>query len=455
MKTAIYLLSNDLRLDDNAILHAALDCDSLLIVYCLDPAWLSVNRYGLSSLGHKRFQFLKASLLNLADRYESLGQRVHIHLGETVESVRQLVTAVKADAVLTARPSGWYERNALYEIAQRFQHLSVQYFDHHTLFSHTDGDWLHDELPRQYTPFRKLAETKTVSAPLDAPTRLPPPPQCDTSPFEAISPNRIEQFESAVLRHAKRSNSQGQSELQGGEDQAIRHLREYFASDAPASYKLTRNALDGWTNSSKWSCWLAHGCVSPRRIWQAIEHYEKDKVANESTHWLKVELLWREYFQWLARQLGTQLFSFKGLRSQAPLSSFYAERFKRWCEGNTPYPLVNACMLELLSTGYMSNRGRQIVASCLVNEYQIDWRYGAAWFEHHLIDYDVGSNWGNWQYIAGVGVDPRGGRHFDIAKQQNRYDPEQAYIKRWLGQDYLQNTPKHSDSVDAADWPIS
>ena len=111
-------------------------------------------------------------------------------------------------------------------------------------------------------------------------------------------------------------------------------------------------------------------------------------------------------------------------------------------------------MLELKATGYMSNRGRQIVASCLVNEYQIDWRYGAAWFEHHLIDYDVASNWGNWQYIAGVGVDPRGGRHFDIGKQSKQYDPEEQYVRYWLGDAFVENTPAMGDSVDAADWPI-
>lgn len=99
----------------------------------------------------------------------------------------------------------------------------------------------------------------------------------------------------------------------------------------------------------------------------------------------------------------------------------------------------------------MSNRGRQIVASCLVNELGIDWRYGAAYFQEMLIDYDTASNWGNWQYIAGVGVDPRGGRHFDIAKQTRIFDPDNAFINKWQGQ-YEQAA---LDSIDAADWPIA
>ena len=88
-------------------------------------------------------------------------------------------------------------------------------------------------------------------------------------------------------------------------------------------------------------------------------------------------------------------------------------------------------MRELDETGFMSNRGRQIVASCLVNELGCDWRAGAAWFESRLIDHDVGSNWGNWQYIAGVGADPRGGRHFNLDKQARTFDPDGRFVDRW------------------------
>ena len=107
-------------------------------------------------------------------------------------------------------------------------------------------------------------------------------------------------------------------------------------------------------------------------------------------------------------------------------------------------------MKQLNATGYMSNRGRQIVASCFVNELGLDWRYGAAYFEQQLLDYDVAANWGNWQYLAGVGADPRGQRHFDIDKQTRLYDPDHAFIKRWRGVVH----PTTIDSVDAADWPI-
>lgn len=98
----------------------------------------------------------------------------------------------------------------------------------------------------------------------------------------------------------------------------------------------------------------------------------------------------------------------------------------------------------------MSNRGRQIVASCLVNELSIDWRYGATYFEQHLIDYDVASNWGNWQYLAGVGADPQEHRHFNLQKQTEIYDPNHSFIRKWRGN----QTDGNLDAVDAADWPI-
>jgi deoxyribodipyrimidine photo-lyase len=99
----------------------------------------------------------------------------------------------------------------------------------------------------------------------------------------------------------------------------------------------------------------------------------------------------------------------------------------------------------------MSNRGRQIVASCFVHEMGLDWRYGAAYFQRQLIDYDVASNWGNWQYLAGVGADPRGHRHFDLNKQTEQFDPDGEFRRHWLGEDA---TAVELDHIDIVDWPI-
>eukprot|EP01033_Poteriospumella_lacustris_P006898 gene6898-4968_t len=122
-------------------------------------------------------------------------------------------------------------------------------------------------------------------------------------------------------------------------------------------------------------------------------------------------------------------------------SMFRKQLFRRWQRGQTGYPFVDASMRELLVTGYMSNRGRQNVASFLVNDLRVDWRWGASHFERHLVDYDVAANYGNWQYLAGVGSDPRTtsgaatrppvGRYFNVAKQAMLYDPDATFMRTW------------------------
>jgi len=276
----------------------------------------------------------------------------------------------------------------------------------------------------------------------------------DMTAVEPVAtPNRLSSPYTISVGHEHllaQANECEEKAFTGGESAALAHLSTYFSNAAPASYKETRNALDGWTSSCKFSPWLASGCLSVRKILQSLREYETQRGANDSTYWIYFELLWREYFQWYAKRHGAKLFRFTGLTKKPLHTSFYSERFKKWREGQTPWAIVNACMNELNNTGYLSNRGRQIVASCLVNELQLDWRCGASYFEQQLIDYDVASNWGNWQYIAGVGADPRGGRHFNLQKQTQIFDPEHQYIQRWADPD----PDCVIDSLDAVGWPV-
>jgi deoxyribodipyrimidine photo-lyase len=109
-----------------------------------------------------------------------------------------------------------------------------------------------------------------------------------------------------------------------------------------------------------------------------------------------------------------------------------SQKLQNWIEGKTGIEFVDANMIELKLTGFMSNRGRQNVASYLCNDLKLDWRLGAAYFEQQLIDYDVCSNWGNWAYLAAVGNDPRDNRYFNIEKQASTYDTKRKYRNLWL-----------------------
>jgi deoxyribodipyrimidine photo-lyase len=189
--------------------------------------------------------------------------------------------------------------------------------------------------------------------------------------------------------------------------------------------------LIGQDFSSKFSPWLALGCISARTIAADLAAYEQSYGANEGTYWLWFELLWRDYFRFLHFKYGGQLYRARGL-SNTPLAQSDPLQFERWCAGKTGTSLVDAGMSELVKTGYLSNRMRQIVASYLIYDLKGDWRFGAAWFESQLIDYDVYSNQGNWLYLAGRGTDPRGGRHCNIAKQAQEHDPRGDYQRLWL-----------------------
>lgn len=219
--------------------------------------------------------------------------------------------------------------------------------------------------------------------------------------------------------------------FKGGSNYANQHLDQYFERRLLDTYKQTRNQLEGIDFSSKFSPWLACGCISARTIAKKITAYEEVHGANEGTYWLWFEMLWRDYFEFLAFKYGVRLFHGKGLTQKLP-NAFDSVQFDLWRNGKTKSSFVNAGMAELAQTGFLSNRMRQIVASYWIYDMNGDWRAGAAWFESQLIDYDVYSNQGNWLYIAGKGTDPRGGRPFNVVKQEEVYDPIGNYRSRWL-----------------------
>ncbi len=354
-------------------------------------------------------------------------------------AISDLIGQYAVTVVYRSRHPGFYENHIWQTLQQTHPSLFFAETDTHTLFQQNKLPFRVSDLPATFTKFRTVVENLALDKPLPTPDTLP------------VNPAQKVAWQDAFIAISNKGRQYIQSnQMIGGENRALQHLNDYFQSDHPSRYKEQRNELDGWTNSTKFSLWLANGSLSVRQVCASLKTYEHDVVANDSTYWIFFELLWREYFQWYAHSHGKRLFHFHGIKRKKTLTCFYAERFQKWCNGNTPYPLVNACMHQLYTTGYMSNRGRQIVASCLVNELQLDWRFGAAYFEQQLIDYDVASNWGNWQYLAGVGADTRGKRHFDLLKQTRQFDPEGKFIQRWSG------LSDHStlDSVDAADWPI-
>ncbi|MCD9461034.1 DASH family cryptochrome [Marinibactrum halimedae] len=471
--TGIMWFTNDLRLHDNATLRAAgQQCDQLVCVYVVQSEPSHHQQLarqhqriecGLQGVGRNRLrqQFEQESLGSLSHGLRLLGQELLILQGAPLEIIAQCIQQYRATAVFSSVNAGWYENQTLYQLKQHYPQLALHRYHTHTLFEPAQVN-LERGFAQTFSKFRRQMEsvgTIDAKAPV---SKLPPSPIFDQSANKQ-GKNKGVNANYVYIKSKEDVNSPGlyssslvssEEKFTGGEYAALDHISAYFDTKKrlPSQYKLVRNALDGWEHSTKLSAWLANGCLSVREVVKILEEYEGICGANESTYWIYFELLWREYFQWYAHYYGLYLYRFSGIKKKKPLTSFYPQRFQQWCEGTTPFTLVNACMIQLKTTGYLSNRGRQIVASCFVNELNLDWRYGAAYFEKTLIDYDVAANWGNWQYLAGVGADPRGKRHFDLKKQTQQYDPDGIFQKKWATN--VTDNNLILDAVDAADWPL-
>ena len=425
----LYWFTDDLRIADNPALIAAASDTNLTCVYCMDDAYFRTDRFGNQPIGKHRWRFLCESLRHLDDELLALGQTVNILRGDPNAAVATLLKAGRFDRVIRAKQHTYRGPDPWDRLQTDFPDIRFDEFDVSTLFSCKDLNFEH-AFPNTFSQFKKAVGTLTYRNFLPSPDRLP------TSLIE-LENNQLE-------------ISGPPGKRTGGATAADLHITAYFGSKAASTYKDTRNNLSGKDSSTGFSPWLANGSLSPLQALKQLRHYEATYGANNSTGWILFELLWREFFRWYAEYHGDKLYAFEGVIDQRPLTAFYGERFTKWRTGQTPWRIVNACMNELNATGYLSNRGRQIAASCLVNELALDWRCGAQYFEEMLVDYDPCSNFGNWQYIAGVGADPQGGRHFNLEKQAEIWDNDHAYRDQWA-----KSTPPESiDSLDYYDWPI-
>lgn len=247
--------------------------------------------------------------------------------------------------------------------------------------------------------------------------------------------------------------------MRGGCLNALDRLRHLLLSSSLTNYHDTRNGLLGIDYSTKLSAYLALGCITSRQIHHALLSLENGTDSslssvkgygageNSGTKATRFELLWRDYMRLCTRKFGLNLFRLAGFRNEKNYKSKWQtlsrplpgsskiqiqDMAERFLNGTTGIGLIDAAMRELFHTGFTSNRTRQNVASFLAKHLKLDWRIGAEWYESMLVDYDVSSNWGNWQYVAGVGNDPRGeDRVFNPVKQSLDYDPCGEYIMTW------------------------
>jgi deoxyribodipyrimidine photo-lyase len=419
---------NDLRLNDHEPLYQALQTgDPVLPVYCFDPRQFAATAFGFPKTGAFRGHFLLESVADLRHSLRQLGSDLVLRRGLPEQIIPALAREYNVDAIhfQAEVTSEEVAVESAMEAALAGIHVKVRRSWGTTLYHPQDLPFGVAETPELFTQFRKALEsTSTVRRSFPTPKRLPVLPEMEAGELPQPADLGLQPpiwDERAVLR------------FQGGETAALARLNDYFwQRDCLKTYKETRNGLLGADYSSKFSPWLALGCLSPRWIDEQVKAYETQRIRNDSTYWLIFELLWRDFFRWIASKHGKRIFRPAGLQGIPIPWKEDPPRFRLWQEGKTGFPLVDANMRELAATGFMSNRGRQNVASFLTKNLGINWQLGAEWFESQLIDYDVCSNWGNWNYTAGVGNDARGFRYFNITKQSRDYDPKGDYLRHWL-----------------------
>jgi deoxyribodipyrimidine photo-lyase len=430
-RRVIVWFRQDLRLHDNEALHEAMKKgDEIVPIYVFDERqFFGKTKFGFQKTGKFRTKFILESIADLRQSFKDKGIDLIIKVGKPEEIVPKLAEDIGAAWVFCNKERTHDEIIVQDEVEKRLWTIGreLYYYRGKMLYYTQDLPFPVAHTPDVFTNFRKEVEKFVQIRDL-----IPTPKSFKywTFDYDKGELPTLKDLGHDDFKVDKRSVLN----FKGGETAALERLKNYlWDTDLVQRYKETRNGLIGGEYSSKFSPWLAQGCLSPKMIYHEMKRYESERKKNKSTYWMVFEILWRDFFRLMAKKYGNKIFQ-EGGTKQATRFDWNENKstFDLWANGKTGIPFIDANMKELNSTGFMSNRGRQNVASFLVKDLEINWQMGAEYFESLLIDYDPASNYGNWNYIAGVGSDPREDRYFNILSQAQRYDPLGEYVKLWL-----------------------
>jgi len=417
---------NDLRFSDHTgMAKACQNSKRLFGIYCFDPKFFINNKLGFPKMNVYRAAFILESIKELKAELLKRNISLIVKIGEPNKVISGFIKDYKINSIYYQNE--WTDEEISEEKAllnNISTDVEVQKYSDQFLYHPDDVD--QSFVSDVFTTFRKYCEKNLVVRDIVEPTY-------SFSKENLINENQnnLPTLEDLGLNDFE-MDSRTAFPFTGGCLSAKDRLNYYLWESKKVNfYKKTRNGLLGKDYSSKFSAWLANGSISSREIYWQIKNYEKDIMKNQSTYWMIFELIWRDFFKFISLKYGNKIFKIGGILDKDYTWSRDEDQFQNWIDGKTNEPFVNANMIELKSTGWMSNRGRQNVASFLSKELLIDWRWGASYFESMLIDYDVHSNYGNWMYVSGVGNDPRD-RKFNIKFQADRYDPNNKFQNLWL-----------------------
>jgi deoxyribodipyrimidine photo-lyase len=424
--TGLIWFRNNLRVTDNASLKRATENHTKVIaVFFFNPKLFATDEFGFQKTAKYRAKFLIETIIALKKNLSNLNISLLTYFESPEDRMHKICDAFSVETIYTQKE--WTrEEISTNNLLKSTLAKTVNFVEDYDQFLyHPKAVSVNfSNIPDVFTVFRKKME-KTVKI------------EAAFSISKLSIENRVENdTEIATLKELGfeefTTNIKTAFPFYGGEDAALERLRSYFFETKKVSfYKNTRNGLIGKDYSTKFSPWLANGSISAKTIYWKIKEYEAEFKANQSTYWVVFELIWRDYFKYISLKYNSKIFKIGGILNKKYYWNSDEKLIQQWIQGETKDDFVNANMIELKETGFMSNRGRQNVASYFAKELLLDWRIGAAYFESVLLDYDVHSNYGNWMYVAGVGNDPRD-RKFNTQIQADRYDQNHKYRKLWL-----------------------
>ncbi|AUC85191.1 DASH family cryptochrome [Polaribacter sp. ALD11] len=424
--TGLIWFRNNLRVHDNISINKAVkNHPKVIAIYFFDPKLFKIDAFGFKKTEKFRTQFLIETITDLKDNLSELNITLLTYYENPADKIHEICDEFSVSTIYTQKE--WTKEEVTTNKYLKDKLLDkVSFVESYDQFLYNPEKVSKDfsKIPNVFTVFRKKLE-KTVKIGKEVSisklsvknliinnTKIPTLKELGFIDFET------------PLKTA--------FPFSGGETAALERLNTYFFKTRKVDfYKKTRNGLVGTDYSTKFSPWLANGSLSAKTIYWKIKEYEAEFGANQSTYWVIFELIWRDYFKYISLKYDSKIFEIGGILDKNYTWNSDRQLIKQWIDGETKDDFVNANMIELKETGWMSNRGRQNVASYFAKELLLDWRIGAAYFESLLLDYDVHSNYGNWMYVAGVGNDPRN-RKFNTQLQAERYDSNYKFRKMWL-----------------------